>query len=79
MKDVSVTSIDLAENTYNKKGDEHLYVTVTRVDDLLDNDGSLLAERVMAVQVTFDVIENQVNCSFNYNLYDDFNPTLVNV
>ena len=42
-------------------GDEHLFVTVTRVDDLLDNDGSLLAERVMAVQVTFDVIENQVN------------------
>ncbi|KAI8072221.1 uncharacterized protein B0P05DRAFT_573142 [Gilbertella persicaria] len=63
LKDVSVTSIDLAENTYNKKGDEHLYVTVTRVDDLLDDDGSLLAERVMAVQVTFDVVENQLMCN----------------
>ncbi|KAI8364045.1 hypothetical protein EDC96DRAFT_511729 [Choanephora cucurbitarum] len=63
LKDVSVTSIDLAEKTYNKMGDEHLFVTVTRVDDLLDNDGSLLAERVMAVQVTFDVIENQLMCN----------------
>lgn len=41
-------------------GDETLYVTVTRVDDLLDDDGSLLAERVMAVRVTFDVFENRV-------------------
>jgi hypothetical protein len=60
LQDVSVTSIDLAENTYNAKGDELLFVTVTRVDDLIDDDGSLLAERVMAVRVTFDVFENQV-------------------
>ncbi|KAF7727707.1 hypothetical protein EC973_007263 [Apophysomyces ossiformis] len=29
----------------------------------MDDDGSLLAERVMAVQVTFDVIENQLHCN----------------
>lgn len=61
LQDISVTSIDLAENTYNKQGDEHLFVTVTRIDDLVDDDGSLLAERIMAVRVTFDVEENQVN------------------
>ncbi|EPB87099.1 hypothetical protein HMPREF1544_06123 [Mucor circinelloides 1006PhL] len=63
LQDVSVTSIDLAENTYNAKGDEHLFVTVTRVDDLIDDDGSLLAERIMAVRVTFDVVENQLMCN----------------
>ncbi|KAI9473838.1 MAG: hypothetical protein EXX96DRAFT_621474 [Benjaminiella poitrasii] len=63
LQDVSVTSVDLAENTFNARGDEHLFVTVTRVDDLLDDDGSLLAERVMAVKVTFDVVENQLMCN----------------
>ncbi|KAG2200620.1 uncharacterized protein EV154DRAFT_556893 [Mucor mucedo] len=63
LQDVSVTSIDLVENTYNAQGDEHLFVTVTRVDDLLDDDGSLLAERIMAVRVTFDVYENQLMCN----------------
>lgn len=59
LEDVSVTSIDLVEERLDAKGDEHLYVTVTRTDDLIDDDGVLLAERVMAVQVTFDVAENQ--------------------
>ncbi|CAO3597313.1 unnamed protein product [Absidia cylindrospora] len=47
----------------NSKGDEHLYVTVTRVDDLVDDDGSILAERIKAVRVTFDVVENQLRCN----------------
>ncbi|CDS03951.1 hypothetical protein LRAMOSA06906 [Lichtheimia ramosa] len=64
LEDVSVTSIDLAEERLDAKGDEHLYVTVTRTDDLIDDDGILLAERVMAVQVTFDVAENhQLRCN----------------
>ncbi|KAI7907527.1 uncharacterized protein BX663DRAFT_491164 [Cokeromyces recurvatus] len=63
LQDVSVTSVDLTETVYNSKGDEHLYVTVTRIDDLIDDDGSLLAERVMAVKVTFDVVENQLMCN----------------
>lgn len=60
LQDLSTTSIDVTGVPANVKGDEHLYVTVTRTDDLVDDDGSLLAERVMAVQVSFDVIENQV-------------------
>ncbi|CEG77815.1 hypothetical protein RMATCC62417_12505 [Rhizopus microsporus] len=60
LRDVSTTSVDLTENPIDINGDETLYVTVTRVDDLLDDDGSLLAERVMAVRVTFDVFENRV-------------------
>ncbi|KAG0167376.1 hypothetical protein DFQ30_006133 [Apophysomyces sp. BC1015] len=63
LQDSSVTSVDLSESPINGKGDEHLYVTVTRVDDLMDDDGSILAERVMAVQVTFDVIENELHCN----------------
>ncbi|KAI9025294.1 hypothetical protein CLU79DRAFT_744920 [Phycomyces nitens] len=63
IKDVSVTSVDLSESPMNNKGDEHLYVTVTRVDDLVDDDGSLLAERVMAVRVQFDVLEQQLRCN----------------
>ncbi|KAI8096215.1 uncharacterized protein BX664DRAFT_274111 [Halteromyces radiatus] len=63
LQDVSVTSVDLAEENINNKGDEHLFVTVTRVDDLVDDDGSVLAERVMAVRVTFDVVENQLRCN----------------
>ncbi|KAI9315242.1 hypothetical protein BX666DRAFT_1960683 [Dichotomocladium elegans] len=63
IEDISVTSVDVAEQPVGNKGDELLYVTVTRTDDLVDDDGSLLAERVMAVQVTFDVIENQLHCN----------------
>ncbi|KAG0938992.1 hypothetical protein G6F57_009987 [Rhizopus arrhizus] len=63
LKDISTTSIDLSENQLNTKGDETLFVTVTRVDDLIDDDGSLLAERVMAVRVTFEVFENQLMCN----------------
>ncbi|KAI8062385.1 hypothetical protein BC940DRAFT_322201 [Gongronella butleri] len=63
LQDVSVTSVDLAEESINNKGDEHLYVTVTRVDDLVDDDGAVLAERVMAVRVTFDVENNQLRCN----------------
>ncbi|KAL0092393.1 hypothetical protein J3Q64DRAFT_1718793 [Phycomyces blakesleeanus] len=63
IKDVSVTSVDLSEAPMNNKGDEHLYITVTRVDDLVDDDGSLLAERVMAVRVQFDVLEQQLRCN----------------
>ncbi|KAJ8663942.1 hypothetical protein O0I10_000217 [Lichtheimia ornata] len=63
LQDLSTTSIDVTGVPANVKGDEHLYVTVTRTDDLVDDDGSLLAERVMAVQVSFDVIENQLHCN----------------
>ncbi|ORX57014.1 hypothetical protein DM01DRAFT_1362401 [Hesseltinella vesiculosa] len=63
LQDVSVTSVELAEAPIDNHGDEHLFVTVTRVDDLVDDDGSVLAERIMAVRVTFDVEENQLRCN----------------
>ncbi|KAG2211111.1 hypothetical protein INT45_011234 [Circinella minor] len=63
IEDISVTSVDLAKEPIDNHGSEHLYVTVTRTDDLVDDDGSIIAERVMAVQVTFDVVENQVHCN----------------
>lgn len=72
MEDISVTSVDLSE-VPTGQGNEHLYVTVSRTDDLVDDDGAVIAERVMAVQVTFDVIENQASlfliqqrCSVKY-------------
>ena len=51
----------MAKEPIDTHGSEHLYVTVTRTDDLVDDDGSVIAERIMAVQVTFDVLENQVS------------------
>ncbi|KAI9280013.1 hypothetical protein BY458DRAFT_553434 [Sporodiniella umbellata] len=63
LKDISATSVEIDEQALNGNGDESLFVTVTRVDDLVDDDGSLLAERLMAVQVTFDVVENQLMCN----------------
>lgn len=61
MEDISVTSVDLSEAPTGQGSNEHLYVTVSRTDDLVDDDGAIVAERVMAVQVTFDVIENQAS------------------
>ncbi|KAL1933688.1 hypothetical protein VTP01DRAFT_7778 [Rhizomucor pusillus] len=63
MEDISVTSVDLSEAPTGQGSNEHLYVTVSRTDDLVDDDGAIVAERVMAVQVTFDVIENQLHCN----------------
>ncbi|KAI8980316.1 hypothetical protein BDB01DRAFT_797340 [Pilobolus umbonatus] len=61
--DVSMTSVDVTESPINSYGDNNLFVTVTRVDDLLDDDGSLLAERIMAVRVTFAVVDNMLMCN----------------
>ncbi|KAI9321841.1 hypothetical protein BX666DRAFT_1906147 [Dichotomocladium elegans] len=63
LSDLSVTSVDLEEKPLNANGGESLLVTVTRVDDLVGDDGSIIAERVMAVKVTFDVLNNQLHCN----------------
>ncbi|GAB5593819.1 hypothetical protein Unana1_08719 [Umbelopsis nana] len=63
LQDISATSVDIQEEPLGFGGNEHLIVTVTRVDDLLDDNGDFLAERVMAVRVNFDVIENQLMCN----------------
>jgi sulfur carrier protein ThiS len=63
LQDISATSVDIQEDSVGFGGNEHLIVTVTRVDDLLDDNGDFLAERVMAVRVNFDVVENQLMCN----------------
>jgi len=63
IQDVSMTSVDVIESPMNSNGSNQLFVTVTRIDDLLDDDGSLLAERIMSVRVTFDVVDNMLICN----------------
>ncbi|KAI9591706.1 hypothetical protein BDF19DRAFT_453963 [Syncephalis fuscata] len=41
-------------------GDETFAVTVERVDDLLDDDGRIIAERVMDVKLNFDINDDDV-------------------
>lgn len=55
LQDISETSVELASTT-----DDHLTVTVTRVDDLLTDNGEWLAERVMAIVMKFDVEDDQI-------------------
>jgi hypothetical protein len=59
VQDISETSIDLETSTDTANAD-HLTVTVTRVDDLLSDNGEWLAERIMAVVMNFDVNDDQI-------------------
>jgi len=59
IQDISATSIDLETST-DATNTDHLTVTVTRVDDLLSDNGEWLAERVMAVVMNFDVNDDQI-------------------
>jgi len=59
VQDISETSIDLETSTDIANAD-HLTVTVTRVDDLLSDNGEWLAERIMAVVMNFNVNDDQI-------------------
>lgn len=59
LKDVSSTSITVAESNTTPSS-ERFAVTVSRIDDLLDDDGSLVAERLMAVIMSFDLHDNEL-------------------
>lgn len=59
MKDVSSTSIEIS-NTYLTPSSERFAVAVQRLDELIDDDGKLLAERISAVLMTFDIEEGQI-------------------
>ncbi|KAG0070939.1 hypothetical protein BGZ93_001522, partial [Podila epicladia] len=52
--DISETELEVKE-IQNNKGIDTFVVTVQRTDDLLADDGTFLAERVMAVAFNFDV------------------------
>ncbi|KAL1918614.1 uncharacterized protein VTP21DRAFT_2636 [Calcarisporiella thermophila] len=59
MEDKSTTTLDVSEQRISPDTEE-LTVTVERVDDLVDDDGSLLAERIMSVSIKFDIKDNQL-------------------
>jgi len=59
VKDVSSTSIEIS-NTYLTPSSERFAVAVQRLDELIDDDGKLLAERISAVLMTFDIEDNQI-------------------
>jgi hypothetical protein len=59
LQDISKTSIAIAESDTTPSS-ERFAVTVSRVDDLLDDDGTLLAERLMSVIMTFDIHDNEL-------------------
>jgi hypothetical protein len=59
LKDVSSTSITVTESNTTPSS-ERFAVTVSRIDDLLDDDGSLVAERLMSVIMSFDLHDNEL-------------------
>jgi len=59
VKDVSSTSIEIS-NTYLTPSSERFAVAVQRLDELIDDDGKLLAERISAVLMTFDIEDGQI-------------------
>jgi len=57
--DVSDTELEVKE-VHNKPNVDTFVVTVQRTDDLLADDGTFLAERVLAVAFDFDVQDHEV-------------------
>ncbi|KAI1310524.1 hypothetical protein EDD11_003729 [Mortierella claussenii] len=57
--DISDTELQVKE-VHNKPNVDTFVVTVQRTDDLLADDGTFLAERVMAVAFDFDVQDHEV-------------------
>jgi hypothetical protein len=58
--DESSTSLKVSPTTITPFGDQEFTVTVERVDDLLDDDGGLIAERITDVSLRFEVADDQV-------------------
>jgi hypothetical protein len=59
IKDVSNTSIEIS-TTYLTPSSERFAVTVQRLDELIDDDGKLLAEKISSVLMTFDIEDGQI-------------------
>lgn len=55
--DVGNTSVKLASDPTNP---DHFMVTVERVDDLMNEDGETMAERILSVALNFDVQDNML-------------------
>lgn len=61
LEDVSNTSVDLGvTDDVSNPNTEHLTVKITRVDDLITKEGDLIAERQVAIEIVFDVVDDTV-------------------
>jgi len=58
LKDISTTTMDIESEL--SPSSEHFVVAVSRVDDLFDDDDSLLGERVIAVMMHFDIQDDKL-------------------
>jgi hypothetical protein len=58
-EDVSSTSVSLEEEQTSLTS-EHLTVKVSRVDDLMDDNGEVLIERIMGVKLGFDIEDDKI-------------------
>jgi len=58
LKDISTTTMDIESKL--SPSSEHVVVTVSRVDDLFDDDDSFLGERVIAVMMHFDIHDDKL-------------------
>jgi len=59
MEDISETDIDITETLISPTKESFL-VQVTRVDDLVSDDGELLAERLESVMIEFELDDDQL-------------------
>ncbi|KAI8050239.1 hypothetical protein BDF22DRAFT_602680, partial [Syncephalis plumigaleata] len=58
--DESTTTMTVSPTSVTMFGDETFAVKVERVDDLLDDDGRIIAERIMDVKLNFDINDDEV-------------------
>jgi len=58
-QDISSTSVSLEEEQTSPDA-EHLTVKISRVDDLVDDNGDVLIERIMGVQLGFDIEDEKI-------------------
>jgi len=59
IKDVSNTTIEIS-NTYLTPSSERFAVSVQRLDELIDDDGKVLAEKISTILMTFDIDNGQI-------------------
>jgi len=58
-EDISSTSVSLEEEQTSSTS-EHLTVKISRVDDLVDDNGDVLIERIMGVKLGFDIEDDKI-------------------
>jgi len=59
IKDISNTTIEVS-NTHLTPSSERFAVSVQRLDELVDDDGKILAEKISTILMTFDIKNGQI-------------------